>query len=72
MQLSNKGKGKARSNSPTSQVPTPTEVAVASGSGDFAIILPDSVDHASEIASLKKQLAMQDIVWCLFISVPTG
>ena len=41
-----------------------SEVAVASGSGDLTVILPDSIDHASEIARLKEQLALQDIVRC--------
>ena len=63
-------KGKARSNSPTLQVPTfDSGTAVASGSGDLNGILPDSVDHASEIARLKEQLASQDIVRGSFISV---
>jgi hypothetical protein len=75
VQLSNKGKGKARPKFITSQVPTPTvdsEVAVASGSGDLKVILPDSVDHATEIARLKEQLALQDIVRCSFISAAIG
>jgi hypothetical protein len=46
-----------------------SEVAVASGSGDLTVILPDSVDHASEIASLKEQLGLQDIVRCSFTGV---
>ncbi|KAF8798809.1 hypothetical protein BYT27DRAFT_7202503 [Phlegmacium glaucopus] len=61
----NKGKGKARSNSPTSQAPTPSfssEVVVASGSGGSNVTLPDSIDHASEIARLKQQVALQDIL----------
>lgn len=49
-----------------------SEVAVASGSGDLTVILPDSVDHTSEIASLKEQLALQDIVRCSFISMAIG